>query len=135
MIDYKKLYEERYNELKTDIKQIIDTVFFLTLHKGISEFIYRIYKNDNIIHIKVKNIIIILKRLDESISCEISKNDLLYGETFLEDVKFSIYFNDTIENFDYIINNEEYIRKYNEDLKNMNEVSNTLRKLRITYSL
>ena len=46
-----------------------------------------------------------------------------------------VYINDTIENFDYIINNEEYIRKYNEDLENMNEVSNTLRKLKITYSL
>ena len=135
MINYQELYKERYKELVSDIKNIISTVFFLTLTKGISEFIYRIYEKDNIIHIKVKNIIIILKKFDDKITYEVSKNDLLYGETFLEDVKFDVYYKEEIEQFDYIIKNAKYILKYNEDLENMNEVSNTLRKLKITYSL
>lgn len=135
MINYQELYEERYKELVSDIKNIVSTVFFLTLTKGISEFIYRIYEKDNIIHIKVKNIIIILKKFDDKITYEVSKNDLLYGETFLEDVKFDAYYKEEMEQFDYIIKNTKYILKYNEDLENMNEVSNTLRKLRITYSL
>lgn len=135
MINYQELYEERYKELASDIKNIVSTVFFLTLTKGISEFIHRIYEKDNIIHIKVKNIIIILKKFDDKITYEVSKNDLLYGETFLEDVKFDVYYKEEIEQFDYIIKNAKYILKYNEDLKNMNEISNTLRKLKITYSL
>lgn len=133
MKDYKKIYEEKYDELIEDIQEIINVVFFLTLNKGISKFIYRIYKHDNIIHIKVKNIIIILKKLHKCISCEISKDGLLYGETFLEDVKFYIYTNDTMKDFDYIVENEEYIIKYNDDLENMNKVSNTLRELKNVY--
>ncbi len=135
MINYQELYKERYKELVSDIKNIVSTVFFLTLTKGISEFIYRIYEKDNIIHIKVENIIIILKKFDDKITYEVSKNDLLYGETFLEDVKFDVYYKEEIEQFDYIIKNAKYILKYNEDLENMNKVSNTLRKLKITYSL